>query len=286
MEEERRNIEGNNYNNSKKGAGKVLVSIMIFMLLVFGLGLFLGKELFDTKAEEPKAELKKDTLSEIGMESVMERFKAIPISSDRLYEKDKFDIASMNTNELLITALSKLPVYRTCSQEGLKKFTLEDINKEIKKYVLKTLTFNDIKNVDSASLNNPYDYAYGITVKNENEIEVSDYFCGSEFSANDYVNSKIIKGEREGDYIYIYEKKAFAKYIPESFNKTVPDVNYYKDYKKTGPVIETKPSSEFTNATGEIPSDRMPNWDLYNTYKYTFKLIDGAYYFQSLELVK
>ncbi len=30
----------------------------------------------------------------------------------------------------------------------------------------------------------------------------------------------------------------------------------------------------------------IPNYDKYNTYKYTFKLIDGTYYFQSVELVK
>ena len=106
---------------------------------------------------------------------------------------------------------------------------------------------------------------------------------GGVFQANDYVNKKIVSAEKNNDFLYVYEKQAFAKYsdMEPGGNHLV---NYYKDYNKTNLLEKDLDSIEFTDANGNFGKNSTPKWDLYNTYKYTFKITDNTYYFQSFEL--
>ena len=83
------------------------------------------------------------------------------------------------------------------------------------------------------------------------------------------------KAEKNDDYLFVYEKQAFGEDYMEDDNDRFL-TNYYKDYDRTV-VLEKGLIRDADNPT--------PNWDLYNTYKYTFKNIDGDYFFESLELV-
>ena len=277
--------------DSKKKTSKVwlIIIVIILMIIAFCLGLFLSNILCkkcDDKKDQEIVETKKEELSAKGIKNVMERFEAIKISSDRLYENDKFEISQINLNEMLVTALSRQDIPSVCANEGDYVVLLSEINEELERYIGKTVTTDDIKKVKEVSMGNPYDYHYSIKATDNIRFDVKNFVCGGEFDADDYVYGNIIKGERVGDYVYIYEKKAFGSYDQKSLEKDIFKVNYYTDYKKTGKIVETLDSMEFRDKDGNIKPTAIPNWDLYNTYKYTFKLIDGAYYFQSFELVK
>ena len=119
-------------------------------------------------------------------------------------------------------------------------------------------------------------------IAKENGIELYSS-CDEIFQGDDYVNKKIISAEKNNDYLYVYEKHAFAKYSDtETEGSSV--VNYYKDYNRTTLLEKDLDSIEFTDAEGNVGKNSTPKWDLYNTYKYTFKIIDNNYYFQSFEL--
>ena len=239
-----------------------------------------------SKEDEPKDGTEVQMSSE-EISAIMERFNGIKISHERLFEKDKFSINNINTNEMLATALSQMYIYNACSEQGRNTISLSDINESLSKYVKKELTFNDIKNIDSVAMGLPYDIAYSFKAKSEKEIDVIDTVCGGLFGGDDYIYGKAVKVEKSGEYAYIYEKIAFARYgnLSEGTNGE-KKVNYYKDYKKTSNIIETLNSKDFFDNKGNPLENSTPNWDLYNSYKYTFKLIDGSYYFQSFELVK
>lgn len=298
--------------NNKKGGNKVIIIIMgiiIVALLVALLILLLGgskkenteknnenknvenientknTEIESNSSVEEPINNKQEDLTENEIKNIMDRFKAIKIESKRLYENDKFDISSINANEMMVTALSKFNIYNACSKSGQEYVLLSDINNELRKYIQKTLTIADIKSLNGASMGNPYDYDYGVRVEDNERIEVINRVCGGLFNENDYVYTKIDKGIKEGDYVYIYEKTAFARYNGVN-DKQDYLVDYYKDYNKTGEVVEKLISKEFTDGYGKPKEGSTPNWNLYNTYKYTFKLINGEYYFQTLELVK
>lgn len=296
--------------NNKNGGNKVVIIIMgIVIVVLFAIILILllsgndknknnenkkeedienteNTEIEPTPPIEPSNnDDNQEELTENEINNIMDRFKGIIIESKRLYENDKFDISSINANEMMVTALSKFNIYNACSKSGQEYVLLSDINNELRKYIEKTLTIADIKSLNGASMGNPYDYDYGVRVEDNERIEVIDRVCGGLFNENDYVYTKIDKGIKEGDYVYIYEKTAFARYNGVNDNQDYL-VDYYKDYNKTGEVVEKLISKEFTDGYGNQKEGSTPNWDLYNTYKYTFKLINGEYYFQTLELVK
>ena len=66
--------------------------------------------------------------------------------------------------------------------------------------------------------------------------------------------------------------------------KSVDDLKNGGDFTS---LVESKTmtdSKNYTDANGNFGKNSTPKWDLYNTYKYTFKISDNTYYFQSFEL--
>jgi len=218
------------------------------------------------------------TVSKYEANAIMKQFNGIKISSERLFSKDRFTIDEINVDEMLITALRQIDIYNACSKDGEKNVSLYFINNQLSNYVKKSLTLNDIKSKvkNGIHVGNPYKFDYSVKVNNEKNIEVVDLYCGDTFSAEDFVERKIVDAERQNDYVYVYEKVAFARYNDESLKSSDGNykVDFYDNYKKDGNIIETLPRD-----------DEVVSWDLYKTYKYTFKLIDEEYFFQSLELV-
>ena len=61
-----------------------------------------------------------------------------------------------------------------------------------------------------------------------------------------------------------------------------PQVNYYKEYLKVTTI--EKNIQSYNYYVGDQKEPIEPNWDLYDTYKYTFKKVNDVYYFQSFGL--
>ena len=289
----------------------IIVIIVLAMALSFGSGMILGHKLGDNKKdnnEKPKENevvdnkdetenenQEKDnneestfkTVSKYEANAIMKQFTGIIIPSERLFAKDKFNIDDINIDEMLVTALRQINIYNACSREGIKDVSLFFINDKLSNYVKKDLSLNDLKSVvknENFDFGyNPYDFTYSIQVKDEKSISIIDNVCDGIFSASDFVIREMVDAKRENEYVYIYFKEAFGRYSNSSEELKV---DYYTDYNKSGKIMETLSSPEFTDGYGNRLENSEPNWDLYNTYKYTFKLIDEEYYFQSLELVK
>jgi hypothetical protein len=292
-------------DNKKKNNKTTVIALLVIIAILIGVIVFMVLGAIEKKNKErPKEEntqveptpsptpeptptptpVVKEELSEDETNNIMEQFNGIKLTSDdRLYENEKFDISSIDDNELLITAVSQFDVYNTCSKMGESDFTLSQLNEELNKYVDKSLTIDFIRSI-SGSEWRYYRYNLDITVDDDETIHMENHNCGDVSGPQDYVYSNIVSGEKEGDYVYIYEKKAFGTHNGVDENGKML-VDYYKDYNKTGEVVETLVSKNMTYRD-DNPEDKIPNWDLYNTYKYTFKLVNGTYYFQTLELVK
>ena len=275
----------------------LIVMIAIFMLITFGLGVYFGKEVFNKKDKEKNnepvlneeksnesipVEEKKEIIEELNINSdfvnyIMNRFSKIAIYDEHLYQNDKYEIESITDPESIMTAI-KAYNPPACSN-NYYEVTLKDLNEKLNNVVAnKNISFDMLKkeqnNIGS------YDSLFGadsIEIIDENHIRLRNSFCGAIASGDDFINSKIVKAEKTNDAIYVYVKKVFARY--DSFTMSSDDkVSYYLDYKRSSNKMET------VNVSYGVKEE--PNWDLYNTYKYTFKLINGDYYFESFELVK
>ena len=265
----------------------LIVMIVIFMLFTFGLGIYFGKEVFNKKEKEKNnepvpVEEKEEIIEELNINSdfvnyIMNRFSKIAIYDEHLYQNDKYEIESITDPESIMTAI-KAYNPPACSN-NYYEVTLKDLNEKLNNVVAnKNISFDMLKKEQ----NNIgfYDSLLGadsIEIIDENHIRLRNSFCGAIASGDDFINSKIVKAEKTNDAIYVYVKEVFARY--DSFTMSSDDkVSYYLDYKRSSNKMET------VNDSYGVREE--PNWDLYNTYKYTFKLINGDYYFESFELVK
>lgn len=221
--------------------------------------------------------------------NAMETFKKIYISDDNLYEKNNYSISEISNYDLIATALKNIDssyIVSACVYDKPRKtVSFEILNSALNKYILnQTITKSTVESLKKESSYPATQYEVadtGIDLK-ENGIELYSS-CDEIFQGDDYVNKKIISAEKNNDYLYVYEKHAFAKYSDtETEGSSV--VNYYKDYNRTTLLEKDLDSIEFTDAEGNVGKNSTPKWDLYNTYKYTFKIVDNNYYFQSFEL--
>lgn len=121
---------------------------------------------------------------------------------------------------------------------------------------------------------------YGIKIVDDNNIRLVGP-CGFVGHSN-YQNTKQVKATEKGDYIYIYEKIAFAAYVSDHSDT----VNYFKDHSRNGAVIETLTSSQVSDSQGNALPNSEPNWALYNTYKYSIKKLTTITILKNLNLLK
>lgn len=295
-------------NNDKKGSKSFTIVLLVIIVLLVAVIVILLMKGNDKNSNNENKENKENTENventeidpipnpEPGVEemdinsdfvnSVMNRFNAVAITESELYQSDKYDINNISDNDLIMTSLKSLSGTdyepTACSNDS-KTVTISYLNERL-------LTRIKGKSIDYQLLNNkkgsiqPNDKVWGADtyeiVDNEN-ISVMNTLCGAEASGDNFESSKLIKAEKTTDYIYLYQKIAFAKF--DNFTMSPDDtVSYYLDYARSGNKVETIKDPHYG---GDLLNPPL-NWDLYNTYKYTFKLIDGEYYFQTLELVK
>ena len=279
----------------------IIVIVVLAMAIAFGCGYVLHDKLDNNKKEEPKQqEPKKDepkqdepkkgenqkvALNETEIEAIMPAFNSLKIVDSNLYSNDKYEVSNMTDSELLLTGISSFGIKSVCADSNAsQEVTVEMINERIKKYVDASLTMDRIKQVDFDTLGGR-DYCYGVEILNDTTLKVTNCNCGSLADGSDFILTKIISGEKEGDFAYVYEKAAFGRY--KNFTMSSDnELDYYLNYARTGKIVETLGDFHYSDENGNPMPGTEVNWDLYNTYKYTFKLVDGEYYFQSLELVK
>lgn len=212
---------------------------------------------------------------------VIGQFSSLIINSDSIYKNDRYDINNITLEELLVTALDKMNIPLSCDDINKKIITIEQINQQLEKYINKKITLDEIRkiltngNLD-ITIKNSFDFNYSLSINKDNELEVINNTC--DFKVKQIIKSHLIKTETKGDYVYVYEKKAFANMSEKSNDKDVEKyyIDYYDNYNKLGNALETISLSD---------SKVDLNWDIYKTYKYTFKKSNGKYYFQSLEIV-
>ena len=269
----------------------VLITILVCMLMFLPLGVFVGANYFgDSETEETENTEKQEANQEEEIELtsdiakvVIDTYNTIYLSEEKVYISDLYDVESLTNYDLVATAfgLTDKSGISYCGQGTARDFTLDYFNNLLKDYYEnKTIDMNIINSLSSTTTINDFQVKV-----NGNYLKLYGSCGGGVFNAADYTNTNIEKITQKDDYVYIYEKAAFAKYVTISESEE-QKVNYYKDYSRTGEVLETLNSSQFTNSDGSKLENSEPNWLLYNTYKYTFKKHDNGYYFEKVELVK
>ena len=287
-----------NYSNEKnnKTTNILLVLVLITGVIIIGL---LSYKMFiydkkDNKENKDNDIINKDDNKKDGnitfdlANTAMKTFKKIYISDDNLYSKDNYNISEISNYDLVATALNNINkslIVSACTDKPREIVPYETLNAALNEFdINKKITVDTIKSLEKESTDSQRYYVnnIGIVLK-ENGLELYGP-CDSMFMGKDYVIKKIVGEKKDGDHLYVYEKQAFARYSNPSIILGNFLVDYYKDYNKTILLEKKLDSIEFTDEKNVDGKNITPDWDLYNTYKYTFKIVDNKYYFERLEL--
>lgn len=188
-------------------------------------------------------------------------------NNDKWFKQNKLTANDLSTKELIRTALlnvdkskASLGEVNTCKNT----YSLKEINDSLGEIINnKPLTLNDLKNIDAELTD--------IHIKFQND-DICIQVVGSDVGPSASTFVKTAKVEKSMNDVYLYQKVAYCDYTDNSYN----EIACYKDYNMKTIIDKNKNSSILTNLS----------WDKYNTYKVTFKIINGNYYFDSYELVK
>ena len=272
----------------EKNYKAVTVIIIILLIIVIGLVVFVCHDKLGSKnvnvdetntVTENESNATPISIDSDTVKLAMEKFNGIRTYDKELYAVGGYNISNITDENVILTALDGLDEKYISPCNGSYKAqvaTIDVINATLEKYILnKKITLEDIRKVKEKS--DAYDY---VDLK-ENGVIIRGS-CGGIWYPEDYVEKKIVKAETEDDYLYVYEVTAFARYIEDDMSQ---NVNYFSDFERKNVMEKNKKSLKVTPPEERTEKDN-PNWDLYNTYKYTFKKVNGSYYFQSLELLR
>ena len=236
------------------------------------------EEVDKTKTEEIEISLESDEAKKI-----IEIAKRLPISKENLYKNTQYNYNEINNYDLIASGLALIEdkYINYCTIEGTVSLPLEELNKNLPNYLEnKEITLDNIKSLEKISSYTAADYEvndYGIKLKEDKIYIIGP--CGGIFMAEDFIETKIEKVTQKDNYVYVYEKQAFASYeeTDDIYSGNL-SAHYYKDYAKKTEKLETLPHN-YDNMV-------KPNWSLYDTYKYTLKKHSNGYYLEKFELVK
>lgn len=281
--------------NSKSKDLLVLLIVLSLLVIVLTLGYVTYNKLFNTKDNTNSGEnysnnndkndeknIENLDISSQIVKDVMSRYNDLYISEDNLYKNNEYSISSITDYDLVSTALSNVDTNKIAYCIWEESQLKDDVSIDELNSILDDLLYNkdiSISTIKSSSEEVSYPIAdYQINnigiVLSDNGLKLIGP-CDGGYGFIKYTDKKIIKAEKNDDYLFVYEKQAFGEdYMEDNNDKFL--TNYYKDYARTA-ILEKGLIRDADNPT--------PNWDLYNTYKYTFKNIDGEYFFESLELV-
>ena len=287
-----------NYSNEKNNKTTNILLVLVLITGVILIGLLSYKMfIYDKKDNKEnkdndivnKDDNKKDENITFDLaNTAMKTFKKIYISDDNLYSKDNYNISEISNYDLVATALNNINkslIVSACTDKPREIVPYETLNDALNEFdINKKITVDTIKSLEKESTDSQRYYVnnIGIVLK-ENGLELYGP-CDSIFMGKDYVIKKIVGEKKDGDHLYVYEKQAFARYSNPSIILGNFLVDYYKDYNKTILLEKNLDSIEVTDEKNVDGKNITPDWDLYNTYKYTFKIVDNKYYFERLEL--
>lgn len=272
------------------------IFILLIVVVLAGFAIFSGyKKYMDKqnainknteqteKQGEKNQELTEIEINNYAVNMALENFKRLSIDEESIYSKSKFAINEMTKKDLIITALDRIAekkgIYSACDEEGRQtQITIEEVEEALKELIEQPeeITISDlIANAESESTYPATKYTiypYGFNINGENITVIGS--CGCPGVDESIREEKTIKAEKEGDYLYIYQKVAFGK-LPATETEEIT-YNMYSDYHRMTNFIE------IVNYNGEELSPIT--WDLYNTYKYTFKEKENTYYLESINI--
>lgn len=206
---------------------------------------------------------------------VLNLYNKIYITEKDLYASTTYLLSSMSTYDIVATALRLIDqsyVVSACDfQTPRQDVTFDYINTTLNNYLPnKSIDINTIKSLSNGSSYTKAEYEIADIGIKQNGDAIQLYgSCGSVYNGEAFTRKQVEKVEEQGDYVYLYEKHAFAR-PSDKFDEN-SSFNFYKTYNRDGEIIET--------------TNKDPNWSLYNTYKYTFKKHDNGYYFEKVEQI-
>ena len=260
------------------------------------------------KEEEQKEEEKKEKIEEIDVSSdevteVLDAFNLISINETELTRDDSYNISNLTFKQKVetigkIAAIKGEKVIAYCGNDVTTDLTIEKLNEFLKEAVDASITKEELEsNGKEETIKTLENEVQGISVEGNGEfwiwiIDGKYYIHSNNCDGNDLYNivyKKLIKAEKDSTHLYVYEKRGF--YNIEDGDTSNDDgsqtvkIDYYKDSAKTE-LVETIEGLKLPSINSKYEQEKEITWDKYNTYKYTFKIKDGNYYFEKYELVK
>ena len=302
----------------KKGKGGVLLILLILVIIIFVVWFFVlgGNEMLGFKSAEPEQGNTNNTpqdpepnkkLKELDINSdevtkAMENFSLIDVSDDELTKNASYNVSSLSFKQKVDTMGKKVDDTHVaaCGNPFGEELTLEQINEFLATVLDASFTKEEIESngVEDSFTTIENDTINGLKVDGtalysiwviDGKYYVRLNICDG-LGKNDVVYKKVVKAEKDDNNLYVYEKRAFyeiGKIVSDSEADGMPvvEINYYKDSAKTE-LIETLQGIHVTVLNPYYEQKNEITWDKYDTYKYTFKIKDGNYYFEKFEKAK
>lgn len=212
----------------------------------------------------------------------------------KFYDSNNMQVSDLTKVDLIKLALSSIDAPRCVLEDAeFKTVTVEELNKALENLFpsLEKITYNDIvtnivKTDDSSGIKwDSIGDFYIILNDNTESIMVSSDNCdGCGIGPVPKVHTKNTKALKDGDYLYVYQKMAFSKVSLESPSDEdiTKGIEWYMSLYN-GLDENEKALQSIKNY--KVDEDDI-NWDLYSTYKWTFKKDNNDYYLDSVELIK
>jgi hypothetical protein len=294
--------------------------LLLIILLIAGgfVGWFLALNTSGSNNGQPVKKNGKQTvdISSGEVTKAIKGFDYININSDELLQNGLYNISNLSLAQKIETLGNIVydknrGIIATCGGQLITEISIDEMNNYIKEALDMVFTKEELEaNAENSS------YTYYVYEDNEDSkfydiegrvvsgsgdfwifITNGKYYIMSnncDGGDEEYIlHKKLINAEKEDNKLYVYEKRAFydIDYDAEELSVENEDlyskviVNYFKDYEKTK-FIESLEGGNYGGLTSYTEQSSELSWDNYNTYKYTFIIKNGNYYFQKYELVK
>ena len=292
----------------KKRINSKNITIFILCLIVLGLACYLlyDKGLLNNlpKIKNPKPKIifnkKLDDITDKNItkrlykelkteDSIMGLYYNSKITSEK---KDDFRFIKYSVKKYIEDNNIDITT-KTCSDE-ITSDTTTNINKErINEYISGKYYANlkyDLPVSNKITNDNNFIGTYNLLSSKDNWSIV----CTSRGAIEEYVENKIVKAEKDDNYIYIYDKAVICKNeggmaycvtaADEEADNAIVDCSNYGDNS----INEKCPAKDSEESYAKVLSEyAIKNYEKkLSTYKHTFKKIDDEYYWISSEIEK
>ena len=276
-----------------KKSGGLVVPFIIVIILLLGLAGYICYDKFYSKKEPAKQKEEKKEEAAVKKDEK----EIVEILSSRLpsglcgeysilYDENGFNITDLSVGDVLYWVLLHLQL----DTDKGTQVTINTIQNLVDSYVLNgpTITTDLLKSYSFKPDSNPYyigsayDYEIALmyySIIDENTINAQLMITGCD-DAHHYL-TKIIDNKEISNKLEIEAKVAYVEGndAPTIYVKKASDVAKYSDMAYSEHVVET------FNDIDEVKETDV-NWNLYDTYKFTFVKVNDNYLLESISLIK